>query len=81
MERNLRDFRRFEEIACSTKEDCEKIKKHLQLAFAEFNLNFRIKPAHANKFRLYVTVNALEYALLTLYLKDAKINGVRIWNY
>lgn len=81
MKRNPRDYRKFEEIACTTKEDCEKIKKHLNLVFYEFNLNIRIIYSYANKYRMYVSVNAFEHKLLTYYLSSTIIKDVKIWNY
>ena len=81
MKRNPRDYRKFEEIACTTKEDCEKIKKHLNLVFCEMKLNIRIIYSYANKYRMYVSLNALEYKLLHFYLSSGYINDVKIWNY
>lgn len=81
MKRNSRDYRKFEEIACSTIDDCESIKKHLRLAFCDMNLNFRTIHSHANKYRLYLSLNAFEYTLLGHYLSNANLGGARIWNY
>jgi hypothetical protein len=81
MKRNPRDYRKFEEIACTTKEDCEKIKTHLNLVFCEMNLNIRIIYSYANKYRMYVGVNAFEYKLLSFYLSSTIIKGVKIWNF
>ena len=81
MKRNGRDFRKFEEIACTTQADCEKIKKHLRLAFCNIDLNIRIIYSYADKYRMYISVNKFEYELLRHYLLNAKIENVKFWNY
>lgn len=79
--RNSRDFRKYEEIACTTLDDCERIKLHLKSVFCDMNLNIRIIYAYADRYRLYVSLNAFEYKLLTSYLVNANLGSVTIWNY
>lgn len=76
-----RDCRKYEEIACTSKEECEKIKAHLRLAFCEAELSIRIIYAYANKYRLFVSLNKFEFMLLDKYLSNCNLGNVRRWNY
>lgn len=73
--------RHYQVMAVTTKEDIEKIKKHLKLVFYNDNLKFRVYEAFANRYSLWVLCTNFEADLLTHYLSNAKIENVKLWNY
>lgn len=73
--------RHYQIFAVSTKEDVEKIKKHLKLVFHKENLMIRIYHFFGSRYSLWVSCTSFEADLLSFYLSNAKIENVKIWNY